>query len=132
MKDFKDDFSADEFEALVGAMTQSNNYRTVADEFNAHEHYFGKQSKIPTDLGDLPIIVITAGESVLHQPTMGKPTAKVLNVAHLAAQKKMAETLSTNAKQIILPKATHLGMLAKKEFARQVTDATLEMVESLR
>lgn len=129
VKDFKDDLTEAAFEALVGAMMQPNNYLTVADEFNAHIHYFGNQSEIPTDLGDLPVTILTAGESVLHQPTIGKPTAKTLNDAHLMHQKKLAEMLSTNTKQIILPKATHLQMLAKKEYANVIVDAVLEMVE---
>jgi hypothetical protein len=102
---------------------------TVAQEFAAHAHYFGENTQIPTDLGDLPVRIITAGESVLHQPTMGKPTAKTLNDAHLAYQQKLAETLSTNAKQIVLPKATHIGMLAKKEFADVVVATVLQMVK---
>ena len=100
-------------------------------EFSQHRYYFGAQSEVPRTLGDTPLIVITAGNSVNGQGKFGGMTIEQLNEKHQGWQKNLLQ-LSSQSEQIIIPGTTHLSILVQPESVVHVVDAIRRVVEMAR
>lgn len=99
-------------------------------EFSQHRFYFGSQSEVPRTLGDTPLMVVTAGNSVSGQGKFGGMTIDQLNEKHQAWQKNLVQ-LSSRGEQLVIPGATHLSILIQPEYAAQVVAAIQRMVERI-
>ena len=119
------------WEQLVSLAGMPKHHDTVRAEFSHFEQFFGQSSLIPSDFGDLPLIVVTAGESILHQRPVGGFTAEELNQAHQAMQAELAQ-MSTQGKHVTVPNATHFSIVSNPEHASVVVDAIRELVERVR
>jgi pimeloyl-ACP methyl ester carboxylesterase len=122
-------FSREDLEAFITIASQPKHHETMLAEFSQHRHYYGPQSEVPPTLGDIPLIVITAGQSVSGKGKIGGSiTGDEMNVLHQKLQKDLVQ-LSSQSEQIVIPDATHMSILTQPKFADQVTDAVRRMVE---
>ena len=119
-------FPAQELNAFLAVASRPAHNQTILAEFAQHRFYWGPQSQVPHSLGDLPLLVLTAGSSVSGKARFGNMTADELNVKHQQWQKTLAG-LSTCSRHVVLPGATHLGMVLQPEHAAQVVDAIRTM-----
>ncbi len=117
--------------AFLDVTTQASHRAATLAEFSQHRFYFGAQSQVPRSLGDTPLLVITAGSSVSGKQRFGGMTADQLNVKHHGWQKERAR-LSTRGEQLVIPGASHLGLLLQPEHAEQVAQAMRGVVERAR
>ncbi len=119
----------DTFTTITG---QPKHHETMLAEFTQHRCYFGPQSQVPRTLGDMPLIVVTAGNSISGQAKIGGTlTGDQMNALHQRLQKDLVR-LSSRGEQIIVPGATHLSILFEPACAAQVADAIRRVVEMAR
>lgn len=124
-------FSKEDLATFLAIASQPKHHETMLAEFSQHRCYFGAQSEVPDTLGDLPIIVITAGNSVSGQAKIGSLTGDQVNELHQRLQKNLVH-LSTQGEQIIIPTATHFSIFLQSDHASQVVDAIQRMVEKIQ
>lgn len=127
LKEIREDVPDDVWKQLVYIAGLPKHHQTVGLEFEYFEQFFGSNSHIPKDLGNLPLTVITAAESILHQPAVGGFSAQELNDAHLEMQAEMAK-MSTNSQHIIVPKATHFSILSHDAYVKIIVEAIEDML----
>ncbi len=123
--------SKEDLEAFVSVTSRPRHHDTMLAEFAQHRCYYGPQSEVPRTLGDMPLIVVTAGKSVSGPAKMGKLTGDEMNALHQNLQRKLLQ-LSTRAEQILVPDATHLSILMQAEHAAQVVAAITKVVQLAR
>jgi len=124
-------FKREDLDTFLTVASQPKHHETILAEFSQHRYYFGSQSEVPRTLGDTPLIVITAGNSVSGQGKFGSITIDELNALHQQWQKDLVQ-LSSQSEQIIIPGATHLSILLQPENAALVADAIRRVVERVR
>lgn len=123
--------SKDDLKTFLSVLQQPRHHETMIAEFSQHQHYFGAQSEVPDTLGDIPLVVITAGNSVSGRGKIGGLTAEQINEQHQRLQKDLLH-LSTHSEQVIIPGADHLSILTQPEYATQVVDAIRNLVIRVR
>ena len=121
----------EDLDTFVTVASQPKHHETMLAEFSQHRYYFGLESKVPRSLGDAPLIVITAGNSVSGRGKFGGMTIDQLNEKHQGWQKNLVQ-LSTRGEQIVISGATHLSILTQPEYVAQVVDAIRRVVEMAR
>ena len=124
--------SSDDLEAFITVASRPGHQEAMLAEFAQHRCYFGPGSEAPRSLGDLPLIVVTAENSVSGRQKVYGMTGDEMNVQHQRLQKELAAGLSTRGEQVIVPGATHLSILSQPEHAAQVVEAIRRMVEQVR
>ncbi len=112
----------DDLNAFLTATSQPTHNDTVVAEFSQHRFYFGRTSEVPRSLGDLPVVIVTAGKSVSGRAKFGGMTADELNVKHQQWQKELLG-ISSQAKHIVVPGASHLSLIMQPEYVAQVVEA---------
>lgn len=124
--------SEEDLNTFFAAGSQPKHHETRLAEFSQHRCYFGRRSEVPRTLGDTPLIVVTAGNSISGQAKVGGSlTGDQMNVLHQQLQKDLVQ-LSSQGEQLIIPGATHFSILFEPEHAAQVVDAIRRMVERVR
>lgn len=126
LAEVRDDMTAEQWDTLVRLAGQPGHHRAVRAELAEFDRWFGPGSEVPTDLGDLPLTVVTAGSSLLGGRAIRGITPEQQNDAHLRLQAEMAESLSTNARQVVVGGASHLGIVGVRRHAAMVAEAILE------
>jgi pimeloyl-ACP methyl ester carboxylesterase len=116
---------------FIAIASQPKHQGAMLAEFSEHRFYFGPDSQVPRTLGETPLTIITAGNSVSGSGKFGGMTIDQLNQKHQEWQKKLLQ-ISTQSEQIILPGATHLSILTQPEYVAQVVGAIRRMVERIR
>ncbi len=91
-------------------------------EFSQHRYYFGPTSEVPRALGDLPVVIVTAGKSVSGKAKFGGMTADELNAKHQEWQKELVST-SSRAEHVVVAGASHLSLIMQPEYVAQVAEA---------
>lgn len=102
-------------------------FKSMVQQMKDFPAYFGPNHRIPDQFGDLPLRVLAAAESVLHQPAIGGVNPADVNALHLQNQQRMAQ-MSTNGQYIAVPGATHLSIVANPVHAQYVTEAILQLL----
>lgn len=125
------DIPAARREQVLYAAGRPQHHRTLMAEFAEHRRYFGPQSEIPRALGDVPLTVITAGDSLRGSRSIQGIAPEQFNANHQALQAQLA-TLSSRPQHITLPGATHLSILLSPAHAAQVAEAIVALVERVR
>jgi pimeloyl-ACP methyl ester carboxylesterase len=123
--------SREDLNSFLTVASQPKHHETMLAEFSQHRFYYGPQSEVPRTLGDTPLIVVTAGNSVSGQGKIGSMTGEQMNALHERLQKNLVQ-LSSHGEQLIVPSATHLSILIQPEYSAQVVDAIRRVVESVR
>ncbi len=123
--------STEDLNTFVAVASRPKHQETMLAEFSQHRFYFGPQSEVPRTLGDTPLIVVTAENSVSGQGKIGGMTGEQMNAQHQRLQKELIR-LSSRGEQVVVPGATHLSILIQPEHAAQVVDAIRRMVERVR
>lgn len=121
----------EDLDTFLAIASQPKHHDTMLAEFSQHRFYFGPQSEVPRTLGNIPLVIITAGNSVSGQGKFGGMTIDQLNAAHQTWQKDLLQ-LSTQAEHLIIPGATHLTILTQPEYVAQVVEAIRRVVERVR
>ncbi len=121
----------DELNAFLTVVSQPKHDDAMLAEFSQHRFYFGPQSEVPTSLGNMPVAIVTAGNSVSGKTKFGSVTADELNVQHQKWQKDLI-SISSRAEHIVVPGASHLSVLLQPEYVAQVADAIRRMLERVR
>lgn len=125
-------FTREDLDAFTTVASQPKHHETMLAEFSQHRHYYGSQSEVPQTLGDMPLVVITAGQSVSGKGKIGGSiTGDEMNVLHQKLQKELVQ-ISSRGEQIVIPDATHMSILTQPEYAEQVADAIRRMVERVQ
>jgi pimeloyl-ACP methyl ester carboxylesterase len=125
-------FSKEDLNTFTTMASQVKHYETALAEFSQHRCYFGSQTQVPHSLGGIPLIVVTAGNSVSgSRKIAGSITGDQMNVLHQQWQKDLVR-LSTQGEQIIIPDATHFSIIFQPEHAVQVVNAIRVVVERAR
>jgi len=122
------DLSREDLDTFLTVASRPKHHETMLAEFSQHRFYFGPQAEVPRTLGDTPLIVITAANSVSGQGKFGGMTIDQLNAKHQEWQKNLIQ-LSSHAEQVIVPAASHLSLLTQPEHAVQVVDAIRRLVK---
>ena len=117
-----------DLEPFLDILSQPKHHETMLAEFSQHRGYFGPRSEVPPTLGDLPLVVVTAGASISGRGKVGGLTAGQVNALHQQLQQAPAR-LSTRGEQVVIPGATHLSILLEPEYAAQVVEAIRRMVD---
>jgi pimeloyl-ACP methyl ester carboxylesterase len=101
----------------VRAKTATAEYASSwIDEF-VQANASGAEAAMLTDLGDKPLVVLTAGAET--------------DATHDAAQTKLAG-LSTNSSHRVVEGASHPGLIYDQQYARVTTGAILDVVSAVR
>ncbi len=125
-------FSREDLNTFVTVASQPKHQETALAEFAQHRCYFGTQSQVPRSLGNIPLVVVTAGNSVSGSGKIaGSITGDQMNALHQQLQKDLAR-LSSQGEQIIIPDATHFSILFQPEHAAQLVEAIRRVVEMVR
>ncbi len=102
-------------EMLRANTAQASTVRSVVDEYLRGGDASRKAASL-RDLGDKPLVVLTAGEHP---------------ASWMTVQKK-STTLSTNSVHRVVDGATHQGLEDEKQYAAHITRAVLDVVTSIR
>jgi pimeloyl-ACP methyl ester carboxylesterase len=111
-------------EQLIALTYRAQTYKGLREEFLGLEDSF-RQGGLLKSLGDLPLLVISAGET----PTVPGVSDQWLH-DFLAAVGKLHDdlaTLSTHGRRIVLP-GNHISLVVQKDNAEKVAEAILELV----
>jgi len=122
---------AEDLDTFIAVASQPGHQQTMLAEFSQHRFYFGPQSQVPRTLGDTPLIVVTAGNSVSGKGKIGGMTGDQMNAQHQRLQKSLVQ-LSSRGEQVVVPGAAHLSILVQPEYSARVVDAVRRMVERVR
>jgi len=120
----------EDLNTFLAVASQPKHQESMLAEFSQHRFYFGPRSEVPRTLGDTPLVVITAGNSVSGKGKFGGMTIDLLNAKHQIWQKDLLQ-LSSQSEHIIIPGATHLSILIQPEYVAQVVDAIRRVVEKV-
>lgn len=107
---------------------QSWIYKTASAEFSGRQASNGQAAQVRS-LGDLPLIVISAGKwdippkATEEQKAVIDRFAKGLNQLH-----EQYATLSTRGRRIVVPAADHMTLIADPPHAAQVIQQIIEIV----
>jgi hypothetical protein len=101
---------------VAAAWSSPRYFDTLLAEAQAGAQVF-KQGQALGDLGDLPLVVVSAGVQAFPE--------------WQALQDELA-SLSTNSYHITIPGATHVSLAFNREHALQVSAAILKLVETVR
>ncbi|MDD5369721.1 MAG: alpha/beta hydrolase [Anaerolineaceae bacterium] len=123
--------SKEDLNVFLAVASQPKHHETMLAEVTQHRFYLGPQSEVPRTLGDTPLIVVTAGNSVSGSGKIGSMTGEQVNALHQRLQRDLVQ-LSSQSEQLIVPGATHLSILTQAEYAAQVVDAIRRLVEKVR
>jgi pimeloyl-ACP methyl ester carboxylesterase len=121
----------EDLNTFLDVASQPKHHETMLAEFSQHRFYFGPHSEVPRTLGDKPLMIVTAGNSVSGKGKFGGMTIDQLNEKHQGWQKDLVQ-LSSQGEQLIIPGATHLSILVQPEYVAQVVDAIRRVVERVR
>ena len=121
----------EDLDIFLELASRPRHLETTLAEFSQHRSYFGPESVVPRSLGDKPLVVVTAGNSVSGKGKVGNLTGDQMNARHQIWQKELLQ-LSSQSEQVIVSGATHLSLLTQPEDADQVVDAIRRMVARLR
>lgn len=127
LKDFQAHVTEDMWQKMVVIAGSPKHLKSMYAEMSHFEDFFGQKHIIPDDFGDLPLIVVTAAESVLHNPPADNLSAEAFNHAHLEMQATLSE-MSTRGQHIIVPKATHMSIMSHPAHAQYVTNAICQLL----
>ena len=116
---------------FIAIASQPKHQEAMLAEFSQHHFYFGAHTQVPSTLGEIPLIIITAGNSVSGKAKFGGMTIDQLNEKHQDWQKNLIQ-LSSQSEQLVLPGATHLSILVEPEQVAQVVSAIRRLVEEVR
>lgn len=123
--------SKEDLNSFLTVASQPKHHEAMLAEFAQHRSYFGSQSEVPRTLGDTPLVVVTAGNSVSDQGKIGNMTGEQVNELHHRLQKDLVK-LSSQGEQLMVPGATHLSILTQPEYVAQVVGAIRRVVERVR
>ena len=123
--------SKEDLDLFLTVASRPSHHAAMLAEFTQHRFFYGAQTEVPRSLGDTPLTVITAGDSISGQGKIGGMTAEEVNDQHQRLQKELVR-LSSQGEQLIIPGASHLDLLIRPEPAAQVVEAIRCMVEKLR
>jgi pimeloyl-ACP methyl ester carboxylesterase len=123
--------SKEDLNSFLTVASQPKHHEAMLAEFSQHRFYFGPQSEVPRRLGDTPLMVVTAGNSVSDQDKIGGMTGEQVKALHERLQKDLVQ-LSSQGEQLIIPGASHLSILTQPEYVAQVVEAIRCMVERVR
>lgn len=126
-KEVRADISDDIWQQFISLAGSPAHYKAIYAEMACFEDFFGPTHSIPRDFGDLPLTVITAEESMLHQRSVGGISAQELNQAHLENQAEIAG-MSTNGQHIVVPQATHLSISSNPVHTAAVVNAIRQLL----
>lgn len=125
-------FSKGDLNTYLALASQPKHYETMLAEFSQHRAYFGAQSQVPGTLGDMPLVVVTAGKSVSGQAKIGGSlTGDQMNELHQQLQKELVQ-LSSQGEQVLIPDATHFSIFLQPAYVAQVAEAIRQVVERVR
>ncbi len=124
--------SKDDLKAFLTATSQPQHQDTILAEFRQHLFYFGQQSEVPRWLGDLPVVIVTAGNSVSGKAKFGDITADVLNARHQEWQRRLFISISLQPEHVVVFGATHLSLIMQPEYVAQVVDAIRGVVKGVQ
>ncbi|MEM9655934.1 MAG: alpha/beta hydrolase [Actinomycetota bacterium] len=108
-----------QWDRCVALASRTERFRTMQSETAHFDRLFGLDHGVPTDFADLPLRVVTAGESMAG-------TSRRLNAQHQRNQADLVQ-LSTNGSQVTVAGATHLSILLDRQHAATVADAILSV-----
>lgn len=123
--------SKEDLDTFLTVVSQPKHLETQVAEFAQHRCYFGPDSQVPQSLGETPLIVITAGNSVSGKQKFGGITADQVNERHQQWQKDLSR-ISSRGEHRVVPGATHFSILFQPEHAAVVVDAIRRLVERIR
>ncbi|MCU0497734.1 MAG: alpha/beta hydrolase [Anaerolineae bacterium] len=123
--------STTQWEELMFVASRPEHHETVRAEFAQYRRFFGADSEIPKTLGDLPLTVVTAGDSLKEARPIGQLTAAQQHAMHLKLQAELVN-LSSQGQQVTIEGATHLSIVTHPKHAEQVAEVIKQMVDSLR
>ena len=123
--------SREDLDAFLDVLSQPKHQEAMLAEYAQHRFYFGPGSQVTRTLGDIPLTVVTAGESVSGQGKIGSLTGEQMNAEQQRLQKELVG-LSTRGEQVVVPGATHLSILTEPEYVARVVEAIRCMVEGIR
>lgn len=124
-------FSREDLDTFLAVASQVKHHETMLAEFSQYHSYFGPHSQVPPTLGDTPLVVVTAGNSVSGQAKIGGLTGDQVNALHQKLQQDLVR-LSSQSEQVILPGATHFSIFLQPEYVAQVVAAIRRLVERVR
>ena len=131
LKSLRGDIDAARWAEMVELAGGANHHETLRREFAEYPRYFGPASEVPPSLGNTPLVVVTAGDSLRDQRPIGGYTAAQLNTMHQSLQRELT-ALSTDSRHMVVEGATHLDILAKPLHVEQVSGAVGEIIERVR
>lgn len=117
----------EDLDTFVTMASQPKHHDTMLAEFSQHRFYFGPGAQVPRTLGDTPLMIVTAGNSVSGPGKFGGMTIAQLNEKHQGWQKDLLG-LSTRSEHLVIPAATHLSILVQPEYVAQVADAIRRLI----
>ncbi|HVN54534.1 MAG TPA: alpha/beta hydrolase [Anaerolineaceae bacterium] len=123
--------SKEDLDSFLAVASRIQHHETMLAEFSQHRCFYGPGSEVPSSLGDIPLVVVTAGSSVSGPGKIGGLTSEQMNALHLKLQADLVH-LSSRGEQIVIPGASHLSILMQPEYAAQVVEAIRHVVEQVR
>ena len=96
------DIAREDLDAFLAVASQPKHHETMLAEFSQHRFYFGPRSEVPRSLGDTPLIIVTARNSVSGRGKFGGMTIDQLNAKHQGWQKNLLQ-LSSQSEQSSSP-----------------------------
>jgi pimeloyl-ACP methyl ester carboxylesterase len=123
--------SQTDLDLFTTVASRPKHQESMLSEFAYHRAYFGPQSEAPRTLGDTPLVIVTAKNSVSGRGKFGGMTIDQLNEKHQKWQKDLT-LLSSQGEQRVIAGATHLSILTRPEYTAQVVDAIRSLVEGPR
>lgn len=124
------DLSPQDLSSFIAVTSNPRHHETMLAEFTQHRCYFGPASAVPPSLGELPLVVVTAGSSVSGRGKIAGLSADQVNARHQQLQEDLLR-LSTRSRQIIVPGADHLSILSQPAYAAQVVAAIHSVVAAI-
>ena len=109
---------------LVAAFAQTRTYKATLREFDAFD-LSAKQALLAGDLGDLPLLVITALAALPQSKVDGLDDRDIW----LALQRDLAR-LSTRSQHLVFEDAGHCTLVTEERYATQVAEAIMRLVVS--
>ncbi len=120
-----------DLEHFITIASQPQHQESALAEYTQHRSFFGPQSEVPPSAGDIPLVVITAGNSISGKQKVGGLTGDQLNERHQQWQKELAH-ISSRGEHLVIPGAAHLTILTQAEYVAQVVEAIRRVVEAAR
>lgn len=131
LKEMRPHLSQADWDQTIEVVSRPQHHQTVAAEFLEYDDYFGKKSTIPKNFGAIPLRIVTAGDSLLHQRPIGGYTAEELNQAHQGLQQQLTN-MSADSKQVIVEGASHLSIMLNPAHAQHVSNVIRDLIDEVR